>query len=284
MGAESIIAPTAPYARFVWTGCIHTLIMLPRRRLTLLVAFVLLVPPTIPLMMVFLLDEVYTDVNGFQTFAQLALLLYIPALCPLIALLYGGMLIGEDIDAQTFPYIFTRPIPRSAWVLGKFLGYVIGVTGLVAGSLAITYWASSLLVELSLVDNLKIFTHFAAIIALSLAAYGALALFLGVIVKRTTVWGLLLIYGWQPIASSVPGSLSYLTFDKYIAALLPDVFDEVPTLMDLLVGAFGAEALITDVDPWVSFVVLPTATAVLVGWTAHLMSAKEHTLSRAADS
>ena len=46
MGAESIIAPTAPYARFVWTGCIHTLIMLPRRRLTLLVAFALVVPPT----------------------------------------------------------------------------------------------------------------------------------------------------------------------------------------------------------------------------------------------
>ena len=283
MAAESLIAPAAPYHRFVWTACLHTLVMLPRRRLTLLAVFVLAVPPTFPLIMAFFLDDVYMDVEGFAVFVQMAQFIYIPALCPLIALLYGGMLIGEDIDSQTFPYIFTRPIPRSAWVLGKFLGYAIGVTGLVAGSLALTFWASSLLAEFSMADHIGLFAHLSAVIAISLAVYGALALFLGVMVKWTTIWGLLLIYGWQRLALNLPGYLDYFTFDKYISALLPDIA-EIPTLAEMGLSAVGFQDLLKEVGPWTSLTVLLAATAALVAWSAHVTRTKEHTLARAADS
>jgi hypothetical protein len=67
----------------------------------------------------------------------------------------------------------------------------------------------------SLVANL-------GILAIGLAAYGAVFLLAGVTLKRPLVGGLVFAFGWEPIALVMPGYLKYLTIAYYLQALTPE--------------------------------------------------------------
>ena len=132
----------APYPRFVVTAALHTLTLLPRRKMTYFAAFIAFSPLLIPLALV-LPRDIWFEADGRGVFMALAGMIYVNALCPLMALFFGCMLIGEDLESGTFPYVLTRPIPRSAWVLGKFIGYWVGVTAMLVSSMFLTYVAST---------------------------------------------------------------------------------------------------------------------------------------------
>ena len=54
------------------------------------------------------------------------------------------------------------------------------------------------------------------IIALGLAAYGAVFLLAGVTFKRPLVGGLVFVFGWEPLALVLPGFLRHLTIAYYL--------------------------------------------------------------------
>src|SRR5207244_11341100 len=54
------------------------------------------------------------------------------------------------------------------------------------------------------------------IIALGLAAYGALFLWAGVSFKRPLVGGLVFVFGWEQLALVLPGYLRHLTIAYYL--------------------------------------------------------------------
>jgi len=56
------------------------------------------------------------------------------------------------------------------------------------------------------------------LIALGLVAYGAVFLLVGVVFKRPLVGGLVFIFGWEPMASVLPGYLSQFTIAHYVQA------------------------------------------------------------------
>ena len=48
--------------------------------------------------------------------------LYIRFIVPVLGVFYGTSLIADEVEDKTITYLFTRPVPRSAVLLGKYAG------------------------------------------------------------------------------------------------------------------------------------------------------------------
>lgn len=271
----------APYYRYVATAALHTLDTLPRRKMTYLAMLVLAAPVIIPIALI-LQGDIFLRVNGEAVFARLAQFVHLNALCPLFALLFGGMLVGEDVESNTFPYILTRPIPRSAWVLGRFVGFLAGIWCLMAASILLTYLISTRLDDFDITrDSLTLLGRFGGVMALSLAAYGAISLLLGALFKHPIIIGIVVFYGWQRLAAILPGYLDLFTVEKYVSVLLPEVRG-IRSAWERLLETLQIAELKVDVGPWTSVLALLGITAVFVALGAYTVRQREYTAAQAA--
>ena len=145
--------------------------------------------------------------------------LYLRFIVPALGVFYGTALIADEVEDKTITYLFTRPLRRGAIVLGKYLAYLVYVTATVLPSVAILF---VLMVPFSGMAGLYVtLLKDLAVIAIGLAAYGALFLLAGVRPKRSLVAGLVFVFGWEQIALVMPGYLRYLTVAYYLQSLAP---------------------------------------------------------------
>src|SRR5437763_5714826 len=79
-------------------------------------------------------------VGGATVFGMMVWLLYIRFILPILGVFYGTSLIADEVDDKTITYLFTRPIPRSAVLLGKFLAYLACTVLLVLPSVMLVYF------------------------------------------------------------------------------------------------------------------------------------------------
>ena len=100
------------------------LVLLLRQKRIIFATLICFLPIVIPLMLAMLSTSQYGE-EGFDTFNNIATMVYIKALCPLLSLFFATMLVGQDVESHTIPYILTRPLPRSAWVIGRFIAYLV---------------------------------------------------------------------------------------------------------------------------------------------------------------
>lgn len=209
------------YMRFVGTTFRHGLLSLLRRRGVLLAAVLSLTPVIIPLALAFFSSTPFSE-DGNRIFVRLVETVYLMTLAPLLALFFGCMLIGEDVESQTIPFLLTRPLPRSALVLGRYAAYLMISSCIMMVSVTMTFAACSTLSNLPLsAETLRLLAHYDGIAFMALASYGALALFLGSLMKHPVIFGVILIFGWQRLAMYVPGLVDFVTIQKYLDALLP---------------------------------------------------------------
>lgn len=209
------------YPSFVAASFGHAMTAMLRQQRLILAAAIVFLPVLLPLAMAFLSRSRYAD-EGLKAFERLADYLYINTLSPLLALFFAIMLVAGEVEAQTIPYMLTRPMPRSAWVLGRFLAYMAVSFTILALSLLLTFAACATLDDFPInASNLKLMLHFDAVIAMSLLAYGALAIFLGAVTRHPVVVGVLLIYAWQPMATLAKGLIDFFTISKYLEELMP---------------------------------------------------------------
>src|SRR6185369_6917520 len=161
------------------------------------------------------------QINGRQigseaVFSTAIAALYLRFIVPAIGVFYGTSLIADEVEDRTITYLFVRPIPRGAIVLGKYLAYVLCVTSVVLPSAAVVF-----LVMVPFQDMAPQFGTFVrnlGVLALGLAAYGAVFLWAGVLFRRPLVGGLLFVFGWEQLAAVLPGYLGRLTIAHYLQA------------------------------------------------------------------
>lgn len=199
----------------------HSLMLMLRRQRLILAAVIAVLPVLIPLALA-LLGNNYVSEPGDDVFGKMAKEAHINVLAPLLALFFATMIIGEDVETRTIPLMLTRPMPRSAWVLGRFAAYLLVTATILGGSIFLTYAASTALPDLSFDANgIERLVTYEATMFLALMANGAFALFLGAVSKRPIVIGVLALYGWQRLATVVPGVIDFMTITKYTNELLP---------------------------------------------------------------
>src|SRR5689334_866499 len=79
-------------------------------------------------------------VGGPSIFGMMMWLLYVRFIVPVLGVFYGTALIADEVDDKTITYLFTRPIPRSAVLLGKYLAYLACTVLLVLPSVMLVFF------------------------------------------------------------------------------------------------------------------------------------------------
>src|SRR5213078_3175049 len=85
------------------------------------------------------------QINGARTgggtiFGLIIWILYIRFIVPVLGVFYGTALIADEVEDKTITYLFTRPIPRGAVLLGKYLAFLLCTILLVLPSVVIVYF------------------------------------------------------------------------------------------------------------------------------------------------
>ncbi len=274
----------AGYVNAVMGSAAHAVTMIMRRKRFAMAAIIAFMPVLIPLALAFLSKAAFAD-EGNVIFVRLCEQLHMPVLAPLLALFFASMLVAEDIETQTIPYVLTRPLPRSAWVLGRFLAYLLVATTILGLSITMTFAASATLSKLSLTNtnDLLLLGHYILVALAALTAYGALAVFLGVFTKRPIVYGVLLLYGWQKIAMIIPGVVDFLTISKYVEALYPVLATQRNVVeVQTALGTFQKQIFAVSATRAVVMILLVTAVFLVSSIVA--VRRREYGTGRAAGS
>lgn len=261
-------------------ACAHALqIMLRRQRLILAFAIALL-PVLLPVATLLFGTSRFAQ-PGNEVFVRLVEQLHINALGPLLALFFATMLIGEEVEGQTLLYILTRPLPRSAWILGRFAAYVLVASCIMALSITLTFAASTTLPELDFVwRDLQLLVQYTAAAMVAVSVYGAFTMFLGAVTKWPIVIGVVILYGWQKAATAIPGVVDFLTFQKYTKALLPVLATQRnnPALQSVIAG-FQREQLL--IGGGKALLILFLLMVIFVGSTIYTVRTREYAKGRA---
>jgi ABC-2 type transport system permease protein len=175
-------------------------------------------------------------------------LLYIRFIIPVLGVFYGTALIADEIEDKTITYLFTRPIRRSAVLLGKYLAYVVCASLLILPSVVLVYFLIVPIGNGSIGAAFPSLVKDLGMLVVGLAAYGAVFALVGTRLKRPLVAGLVFAFGWEPFVLLFPGYLRRATVAYYLQALvthempqdsavsvLMQVFREVPGVLTSLV-------------------------------------------------
>jgi ABC-type transport system involved in multi-copper enzyme maturation permease subunit len=158
-------------------------------------------------------------VDGAGIFGMMIWILYLRFIVPVLGVFYGTSLVADEVEDKTITYLFTRPLPRGAVLLGKYLAYLVCTTLVVLPSVMLVYF---LLVPLGQIGAsfLQLLTDL-AILAAGLAAYGALFAWVGTLLKRPLLVGLVFAFGFEQVVLLMPGYLKRFTLAYYLQGLVP---------------------------------------------------------------
>jgi len=217
-------------------------------------------------------------VNGVRVdaagiFGMMIWVLFVRFIVPVLGVFYGTSLIADEVEDKTITYLFTRPIRRGAVLIGKYLAYLVCTTLVVLPSVMIVYF---LLVPLAEVPaSFRLLISDLGILALGLAAYGALFAFIGAVMKRPLVVGLIFAFGWEQLALLMPGYLRRFTLAHYLQALVPHAMPVDTGVTSILQSVF------TDTPSVVtSLVFLTSATVLTLFVAARTVERREYVLEQ----
>jgi len=163
-----------------------------------------------------------TETDGAEVFAALVSGVLFPFVAPMLSLVYASGVVRDDVEAGTMPYFLTRPLSRASFLSGKMLASFTMTLALVLPSLVLVYyvvvspsgWGEVGARFPNLARNL-------GVAALGLVAYNGIFALAGTVLKRPLLAGLLFIFGWQAVATFVPGRARLATVAHYMSSLTP---------------------------------------------------------------
>jgi ABC-type transport system involved in multi-copper enzyme maturation permease subunit len=159
-------------------------------------------------------------VTGPSIFGMMIWFFFVRFTVPVLAVFYGTALMADEVEDKTITYLFTRPIPRGAVLIGKYWAYLVCTISVVLPSVVIV-WLLVVPLGGSLGASFLDLLTDLMILAIGLAAYGAVFACIGSALKRPVLIGLFLILGWEPAVLAFPGYLKHLTVAYYVQGLVP---------------------------------------------------------------
>jgi hypothetical protein len=160
-------------------------------------------------------------VPGPVIFGGMIWLLYLRFVVPVLGAFYGTSLISDEVEDRTITYLFTRPVPRGAIVIGKYLAYLVCTALVVLPSVTAVYMLVTPVAGGSIGATFPQLLTDLGLLALGLAVYGAVFALIGALMPRPLLAGLMLVFGWEQVALFVPGYLRRFTVAHYLQALVP---------------------------------------------------------------
>ena len=169
--------------------------------------------------------EQLEEVVGFLWIFGLGLMV------PIISLVLASSSLGHLVEDETLVYLWIRPNPRwmlaaAAWLASATIAIPATAIPLaVAGGIgsegdATVIWAAGLSVTLGVI------------------AYTGLFTFLGLLVRRSLIWGLVYVFIWEFFVARVGQGTARLSINTYAASVLANITDvELPLAERAATGA-----------------------------------------------
>jgi ABC-2 type transport system permease protein len=173
-------------------------------------------------------------VSGPSIFGLFIWLLYLRFTIPVLGVFYGTSLIADEVEDKTITYLFTRPIPRGAVVLGKYLAYLAATVLVVLPSVMVLYFLVVPLGGGSIGSTFPALMEDLGLLGVGLAAYGSLFAWVGCRFKYPLVTGLVFAFGWEQVILLIPGYLKRLTIAYYLQGLVPHAMPQDDSALGIL--------------------------------------------------
>jgi len=160
------------------------------------------------------------SVSVTSVFSNILMVFDLQFLVLILALFYGTSVCSEELEGKTLSYLATRPIPKSAIILGKYAAYTLLIVIMMAISLILSFMIlnSSRLLMVSLYPELL---RYLGVLVLGLICYTAFFTLLGTILKKAILLGLVFGFGWESVIQYFPGSTQRFSIVHYLKSLLP---------------------------------------------------------------
>ena len=195
-----------------------------------------------------------SSMAGPTIFGLMIWVFYLRFTVPVLGVFYGTSLIADEVEDKTITYLFTRPIPKGAVLVGKFLAYLACTLFVVLPSVVIVYLAIVPIrgsLGASFIDLLKDL----ALLTIGLAVYGAVFAFIGARFKRPLLVGLIFIFGWEQAALAFPGYLKKFTVAYYLQAMVPHAMPN-DSVVSLIQGIFRETPSLVESLVWLAVILL----------------------------
>lgn len=188
----------------------------------LLVLFVLAVLPPLIAWLGLRFGPGADGARGPDVLRTVVLFLHIQVVLPILALVAGSAVVTEEIENRTITYLFSRPIPRAALLLGRWLATLVVVLALLLLSAlavvqAVTFHGQEAPADLVL--------RILWALALGGAVYSALGAVLGVFLKRPMIVCLGYAFAFEVGLANVPGSTQRLSLQYYLRSIVVEQAD-----------------------------------------------------------
>lgn len=214
------------------------------------------------------------SVSGAGTFGLMIWLLYVRFIVPILGVFYGTALIADEVEDRTITYLFTRPIPRGAVLIGKYLAFLACTVLLILPSVVVVFFLMVPMGGGSLAAMFPSMVADLGMLVVGLAAYGAVFAWVGARVRRPLVAGLVFVLGWEPGVLLFPGYLKTLTVAYYIQALVPHAMPD-DSAISVLLQVF---ADVPGVAP--SLLTLAVLTGAALWMAARTVESREYVLEQ----
>jgi ABC-2 type transport system permease protein len=210
---------------------------------------------------------------GPAIFGLMIWVFYLRFTIPVLGVFYGTSLIADEVEDKTITYLFTRPIPKGAVLVGKFFAYLACTICVVLPSVVLVYL---LMVPMrgSLGGSFLDLVKDLVLLSIGLAVYGAVFAFIGARFKRPLLVGLIFIFGWEQAALAFPGYLKRFTVAYYVQALVPHAMPS-DGVISLIQGIFKETPSL-----WASLATLLAILLVFLWAAAWCVERKEYVLEQ----
>jgi len=208
-------------------------------------------------------------IDGMGVFSNIIMAFYLQFLILILALFYGSSVCLEEIEGKTLTYLTTRPVSKSAIVVGKYAAYVVFVVAMVAAGVVFSF----LILNFEDLLDFSIWTVLGkdlGVLALGLICYTAFFTFLGTFFKRSILFGLVFAFGWENVVQYFPGATQRFTIVHYLKSLLPGGTVTTGGRFSFLLFRLEPSS------PLAAIATLLIVTAVFLGLACLLFSQKEY--------
>jgi ABC-type transport system involved in multi-copper enzyme maturation permease subunit len=175
-----------------------------------------LIPPVLGLLAANLAP---LSVSSSEIFSRLGFVLLLSFVVPMLGVSLGVGVVADEAEGRTITYPFTRPIPRPALFLGRWLATLVCVLGLVAGStllLAVGASFREAIPPTDIIGQLMV----AALVGVAVYSLGAAVI--GVLFKRGLIVALGYAFAIEVLLASLPGSSQKMTLQYYLRSIFLD--------------------------------------------------------------
>ena len=169
-------------------------------------------------------------------------------------------IVSQEVEQRTIVYMLTRPIKRSAFILFRYLASVIVMVAISTfGLICISFGCGLGLGNSQLPRDILAITFGAA-------GYGALFLFISLLLNRSMLVCLLYAFAWETAIPNLPGDLFYLSINTYIQGIAQHASTDANRTVTLAGGMKSMSTLPTTTSMIVLGIVAASLVAISMVW------------------